>query len=159
MTAAGEEGLTPSQWLADTVEEVLPAWVERSVATIAVAWFGSVPPELASAAREAGLAARREVGARLRALLALDIDAQPTGPLAVLRTAVAHPTAVLEGAGVPAVERDEFAERAFPADRYGLSPATWADVDPSLHEPGLIWGAWKAQQHLARRRRPPEGTA
>ena len=32
------------------------------------------------------------------------------------------------------------------------APATFADVDPALHEPGLVWGAAKAHVHLARRR-------
>ncbi|HRE00718.1 MAG TPA: hypothetical protein PLV68_05430, partial [Ilumatobacteraceae bacterium] len=59
--------------------------------------------------------------------------------------------------GVPPRQRDPFAERAFPADRYGLSPAAWSDVDESLHEPGLIWGAWKAKTVLARRR-PPQAS-
>jgi hypothetical protein len=35
---------------------------------------------------------------------------------------------------------------------YDLSPATWGDVDESLQEPGLIWGAWKAKTVLERRR-------
>jgi hypothetical protein len=34
---------------------------------------------------------------------------------------------------------------------YGLSPATWTDVDPDLHEPGIVWGAWKAKTVLDRR--------
>ena len=44
-------------------------------------------------------------------------------------------------------------ERAFPDDVYDLAPASFADVDPALHEPGLVWGAAKAHVHLARRRR------
>jgi hypothetical protein len=36
---------------------------------------------------------------------------------------------------------------------YDLTPASFADVDPALHEPGLVWGAAKAHVHLARRRR------
>ena len=50
------------------------------------------------------------------------------------------------------MRRDEFEERAFPDDVYRLSPATWSDVDPSLHEPGIIWGAYKAKTVLDRRR-------
>ena len=48
--------------------------------------------------------------------------------------------------------RDEFAERTFPDDVYDLSPASFADVDPALHEPGLMWGAAKAHVILHRRR-------
>ena len=107
---------------------------------------------MAAAARAAGTRARADVGARLRALFAEDIDAQRTNPLAVLRGAVRYPTAVLEAAGVPPVVRDEFAERAFPADVYDLAPATWRDIDDSLYEPGLVWSAWKAKTFLDRRR-------
>jgi hypothetical protein len=51
------------------------------------------------------------------------------------------------------VARDEFSLRNFPDDVYDLTPASFADVDPELHEPGLLWGAAKAHVHLARRRR------
>jgi hypothetical protein len=64
-------------------------------------------------------------------------------------------TAVLREAGARPVARDEFGERSFPDDVYDLSPATWTDVDPALHEPGLVWGAAKAHVHLARRRTGP----
>jgi hypothetical protein len=138
--------------LAEAVDEVLPSWVERSVTRLELAWRGDVPPDVAAAAAAAGQEARREIGARLRRLLETDIDEQWTGPLDVLRAAVAYPTAVLQAAGVPAVKRDEFAEHAFPDDLYDLTPATWSDVDERLHEPGLVWGAWKAKQFLDRRR-------
>jgi hypothetical protein len=93
-----------------------------------------------------------EVGGALRELLAMDVDAQPLNPLALLRMAVRYPGGVLAAAGVPPVRRDEFAERSFPEDAYGLVPATWADVDESLREPGLVWSAWKAKAVLDRRR-------
>jgi hypothetical protein len=60
---------------------------------------------------------------------------------------------VLRAAGVPPIVRDEFDERAFPDDVYGLIPAAFADIDASLYEPGLVWGAAKAHAHLVRRRR------
>lgn len=138
--------------LADAVDAALGPWVVRSVAAVADAWQPGLAPQLARAAAEAGEQATRDVGARVRALLATDVDQQATGPLAVLRDAVRYPTAVLAAAGVPPVARDEFAERAFPDDAYGLAPAAFADVDPTLHEPGLVWGAAKAHVVLARRR-------
>jgi hypothetical protein len=141
--------------LAVAVDRVLAGWVERSVARIMVAYQGSVPADVRAGAADAGRAARAEVGVELRELLARDIDDQRTNPLAVLRGAVRFPTAVLRAAGVPPVVRDDFAERAFPDDIYDLSPATWRDVDESLHEPGIVWGAWKAGEHL-RRRRPKD---
>jgi hypothetical protein len=141
--------------LAEAVDRVLATWVERSVARILEAYRGSVPADVRAAAAEAGQAARSEVGTELRELLDVDIDDQRTNPLSVLRGAVRFPTSVLRAAGVPPVVRDEFKERAFPDDVYDLAPATWRDVDEALHEPGLVWGAWKAGEHL-RRRRPKE---
>ena len=138
--------------LADRVDEHLAGWVLRSVSVRAEAWRPGLAAELAAAARVAGARAQAEVGPQVRALLLADVDEQATGPLAVLRSAVSHPTAVLAAAGVPGVRRDEFAERAFPADDYDLAPAAFADVHPSLHEPGLTWGAAKAHVVLARRR-------
>jgi len=85
-------------------------------------------------------------------LFAQDVDDQRVNPLAIVRGAVRYPTEVLRVAGVPPVVRDEFDERAFPDDLYALTPASFADVDPALHEPGLLWGAAKAHAHLTRRR-------
>lgn len=135
--------------LADAVEEALPGWVERSVRRRLGA--GDDAAVLAAAA-DAGARARHDVGRDVRALLDTDVDEQWTGPLALLRSAVRYPTEVLRAAGVPPVARDEFAERSFPDDVYDLAPATWADVDPALHDLGLTWGAAKAWVVLARRR-------
>jgi hypothetical protein len=143
--------------LADAVEAALPGWVERSVRDLADAWSPGLGGQLAADAADAGRRAAAEVGGRVRALLATDVDDQRTGPLALLRQAVAYPTAVLAAAGVPPVERDEFAERAFPEDRYGLAPASFADLGPEVHEPGLVWGAAKAHVVLARRRAEGRG--
>ena len=139
--------------LADGIEVSLPGWVVGCVERILVAYRGRVEPSEREAAGRAGAVAAAEVGPQVRALLSTDIDQQRTSPLALARTAVRYPTAVLVGAGVPPVERDEFTERRFPEDVYDLAPATFADLDPSLHEPGLTWGAAKAHVHLARRRR------
>ena len=139
--------------LADGVQAALPGWVERSVERVHVARLQRRPPaELREAATRAGLDAAADVGARVHALLALDIDEQPTGPLALIRQAVPYPTAVLRDAGVAPVDRDEFAARQFPDDVYDLSPTSFAELDPDLHETGLVWGAAKAHVHLSRRR-------
>ncbi|MDY7104431.1 MAG: hypothetical protein S0880_24865 [Actinomycetota bacterium] len=138
--------------LADAVEAALATWVVREVGRIMVAWSSSYPDDVRRRAEEAGERARAETMPRLRRLLEADVDEQRTGPLAVIRAAVAHPTAVLADAGVPPVARDEFAERQFPDDVYDLSPAAFADLDPSVHEPGLEWGAAKAHVVLTRRR-------
>lgn len=138
--------------LADGIEDALPRWVERSVTRLVTAWAGTVGSGVAAEATTAGRAAGAEVGPRVRALLAADVDAQHTGPLAVARTAVRFPTDVLRRAGVPEVARDRFVERAFPEDVYDLAPASFAELDPELHEIGLVWGAAKAHVVLARRR-------
>ncbi|MEZ5181662.1 MAG: hypothetical protein R2702_07290 [Acidimicrobiales bacterium] len=145
--------------LADGIERALPGWTEAAVARIADAWRPGLARELAGEAAAAGRAAVADVAPRVRALLAADVDAQAQGPLALVREAVRHPTAVLAAAGVGPVVRDEFDERAFPDDVYGLAPAAFADLDPALGELGLVWGAAKAHVVLRRRRAapPPDG--
>ena len=139
--------------LADAVDQALPGWVERCVATHLDHLAGGAARDLAEAsAREAGKRARAEVGPAVRDLLALDVDQQRLNPLSLLRDAVRYPTTVLKASGAPLQRRDEFAERTFPDDVYDLSPASFADVDPALHEPGLMWGAAKAHVILHRRR-------
>ena len=144
--------MEPAEELAAALDGAIAPWVERSVVRLVTAYRGEVPPDVLASARDAGRRARVEVGAELRAFLALDVDRQATNPLAILRAAVRYPTAVLRDAGVPPVRRDEFKEQAFPDDVYDLVPATWKDVDPSLQEPGIVWSAWKAKTVLDRRR-------
>jgi hypothetical protein len=141
---------TYAEALASGIEAALPGWVTRSVERVMRAWTGEVPADVAGAAVRAGRQAQLETGAAVRALLAADIEEQCTTPLALVRQAVEYPTAVLRQAGVPPVERDRFAERAFPDDSYELSPATWTDVDPGLSELGVNWGAAKAFEHRRR---------
>jgi hypothetical protein len=139
--------------LADAIEMVLGSWVERSVERVYVQQLTRRPPqEVRDAAALAGAEAREAIGPKVRAMLALDIDEQRSGPLSLLRSAARFPTSVLLDAGVPTPVRDEFLQTQFPDDVYDLGPAAFADLDPSLHEPGLIWGAAKAHVHLARRR-------
>ncbi|HET6966195.1 MAG TPA: hypothetical protein VFH58_15570 [Acidimicrobiales bacterium] len=139
--------------LAEGIDQALPGWVVRCVERLLVAWRGDVPAEVRRAAEEAGQRARVEVGGAVQALLSADVDEQRSTPLALLRGAVRYPTAVLESAGVPPVQRDRFAEQAFPDDIYDLSPASLADVDLSLAETGLAWGAAKAFVHKRRHQR------
>lgn len=141
--------------LADAVEAALPGWVERSVTRLVEAHRGVIDGGTRAAARAAGVRAAREVGRSVRELLATDVDEHRANPLALLREAVRYPAEVLAAAGVPPVVRSEFDERAFPDDVYELTPATWSDVDPALHERGLVWGAAKA--HVVLRRRRAEG--
>lgn len=138
--------------LADGICEALPGWVERSVERLLIAYSGTVDPSVMAAARDAGASAAVEVGGRVRSLLAADIDEQWANPLSVVRSAVPYPTEVLRRAGVPPVKRDAFAEERFPDDDYDLTPANWSDVDPSLQDLGLAWGAAKAFVHKQRHR-------
>jgi hypothetical protein len=139
--------------LADGIEVAIPGWVDRSVRSVLADQGIAVDAALAARIDEAGRAAQAEGADRAWQLLATDIDDQAGNPLSVLRGLVGHATAVLEAAGARPVPRDEFSERNFPDDVYDLTPASFADVDPALHEPGLVWGAAKAHVHLARRRR------
>src|SRR3989440_372704 len=101
---------------------------------------------------EAGVAAARRIVAELRALFSVDPVQQPATPLEVVRTAFREPTAVLAEAGVPPIVRDEFDERAWPDDIYGLVPRTLGDLgDPELAPLHLAWGVAKATVVRARR--------
>lgn len=140
--------------LADAVTAAVPRWVERSVTDLVRAWTGTVSPDAVAGARRAGAASAADVGPELGRLLAADVDAQWTNPMTVVRRAVGHATAALKEAGVGEVERPAGDEARFPDDVYGLTPPTFADLDPSLHELGIIWGAVKARAHLARHRPP-----
>jgi hypothetical protein len=139
--------------LADGVDRAIPAWVDRGVRSVLAAQGIPVTGVVEAGIADAAAGARADGSPRVRALLEADIDAQRGNPLDVLRSLVPYPTAVLRSAGAGPVARDEFAARNFPDDVYDLSPASFADVDPELHEPGLVWGAAKAHVHLARRRR------
>jgi hypothetical protein len=139
--------------LADGVEAGLPGWVVGTVRRVHLAQTGAAAPaEVLADAEQAGRAAAADIGPRVRALLATDIDEQSTNPLSIVRTATRYPTEVLQRAGVAPVDRDVTAQRQFPDDVYDVTPAFFADLDPELHEPGLVWGAAKAHVHLARRR-------
>ncbi|MGI8938690.1 MAG: hypothetical protein ACR2JF_10860 [Iamia sp.] len=140
--------------LADQAEAALPGWVVRAVEDRHAHSAGQpAPPEVRTQAQAAGEEAAREVGGQVRELLGRDVDEQATGPLALLRGAVRYPTAVLVAAGVAPLARDDAAVRIHPDDLYDLAPASFADIDPSLQEAGIVWGAAKAHVVLARRRR------
>ncbi len=133
----------------------LPGWVERSVTRILDAWGRTPPGAREQAERDAVTAARAatvRVTAGLQALFALDPGEQRSTPLELVRSAYREPTAVLAVAGVPAVERDDFAERAWPDDTYGLVVHGLGDLgDPELAPYQLAWGLAKAKVLRARR--------
>jgi hypothetical protein len=105
-----------------------------------------------SRADDAGADAARRIVAELRALFAVDPERQQVTPLQIVRTAYREPTEVLAAAGVPPIVRDEFDERAWPDDVYGLVPHTLGDLgDPELAPLHLAWGMAKATVIRARR--------
>jgi hypothetical protein len=140
------------------VERAVPVWVRREVARLLAAWGGLDPvavQEVLEQADAAGAVAARRVASELAGLLALDPAEQRATPLQIIRGAVAEPAAVLAAAGVPEVVRDEFEERAWPEDRYGLVPRTLRDLDPDLAAVHFAWGLSKAE--VLRARRPGNG--
>jgi hypothetical protein len=143
--------------LAERVTAAVPGWVVRCVQARLPDTTADRASVMARAA-EAGGRAQADVGEKLGALLAADVDAQRSTPLEVLRAAVRYPTEVLRGAGVPELSRDRFDAERFPDDPYGLSPASLGAVDPGLAEPAVAWGAAKAMAHRRRHRPPPAPT-
>lgn len=71
---------------------------------------------------------------------------QHRGPLQILQTAVAFPTAALQAAGVPALERDVSAAQALPGDLYGLAPASSREIGGDAWRAHIEWGIAKAKQ-------------
>jgi hypothetical protein len=137
------------------VETWVPRWTQSQVRRLLDAWGRADPDARARAeaqASEAGEAAARRVAASLRELFAIEPELQAATPLEVVRSAYREPTEVLAAAGVPPVARDEFDERAWPEDVYGLVPRTLGDLgDPELAPFHLAWGMAKATVIRARR--------
>ena len=137
------------------VERQVPGWARAKVERLLDAW-GRAPADARVRAEaqsaDAGAAAARRIVAELRALFAVDPAQQQATALEIVRTAYREPTAVLAAAGVPPIVRDEFDERAWPDDVYGLVPRTLGDLgDPELAPLHLAWGMAKATVLRARR--------
>lgn len=155
-TLADDEGTLAvfASDLADGIDAAIPRWVERSLRVAAGAGGAFLEP---SDVLTVAAATREVVMPELRRILAADVDADAGSPLEALRCGVGPMTACLDRRGAARPPRDEFLVRQYPSDPYGLGPASFADIDPGLHEPGLLWGAARAHVHL-RRRREGEGT-
>jgi hypothetical protein len=137
------------------VERQVPGWARAQVERVLGAWGRATADARMRAEAQsavAGAAAARRIVAELRALFAVDPAQQRATPLEVVRTAYREPTAVLAEAGVPPIVRDEFDERAWPDDIYGLVPRTLGDLgDRELAPLHLAWGMAKATVLRARR--------
>jgi hypothetical protein len=141
----------PAAELLAVAVAVIPDWMRRI--TVQAAAAGGVDATVSGDSLDAMIDAEsNRLGEQLGQLLAADVDAQRTNPLSLFRSAVAAPTDWLCSIGVPTPSPDRFVAERFPDDVYGLGPATWADIDQRLHEPGLVWGAWKAMTVLRHRR-------
>jgi hypothetical protein len=134
--------------IVEGVRAAAPRWIVAEVQRIAGAWGRLDDRErarLVAEASEVARAATDRVAGALEELFARPPAEQRTTPLAILRTIVREPTELLQAAGIPAIQRDAFEERAFPDDHYGLTPAN-LDVlgDPGLGPHLLAWGLAKA---------------
>ena len=138
--------------LIGAIEKVVERWLLRVAVDLYRAHCGDVSPEFLESATTAAREGGRWTVERLRSTLDVDVDAQRVNPLQTLREAVRFPSEALRAAGVPPIVRDEYDERINPDDIYGIAPAHWNDIDESLTEPGIIWGAAKASTVLQRRR-------
>jgi hypothetical protein len=146
----------PPAALLAALTSVVELWLIRSLLETAARQLRCDLDELSpSLAEDVRQVARHQASLALDAitdLLGTDVDAQRHNPLALLRTAAIASGEVLAQHGIAPVVRDDFEVRTFPGDHYRLVPASWGDVDPSLQEAGITWGAWKAATVMHRRR-------
>jgi hypothetical protein len=142
------------------VERELPGYLEARIRRILDAWDGLDASSRRAADDEVAVAVTVACGRvvdELRTLFATDPAQQRSTPLQLVRSAVREPTELLAGLGVLPVQRDEFAERSWPDDNYGLVPHTLDDLgrsDPGSADLGplhLAWGMAKARVLQARR--------
>jgi hypothetical protein len=142
------------------VDGALPSFLEAGARRVLDAWDRLDPAARRAADAElhaAAVAATARVVAELRTLFAVDAAEQRSTPLQIVRSAVGEPTAVLAAHGVPQVVRDQFAERSWPDDVYGLAPHTLDDLGvEDLGPLHLAWGMAKARVLRARRDALPE---
>lgn len=141
--------------MAQRAAAVLAPWLaDRAAGAARSADLGSaggVEPggSRCDAARRAGHDAAHVAVVALRALADTDVDRQRTTPLAVVRRACLAVAIALRDAGVP-VPPAAPGDLPGAGDPFGLSPASWSEVDDQLADLALVWGAAKAAAHRAR---------
>ena len=135
--------------LASAVEAAIGPWIRSAVRS---RHHSSLPKAVEAELELVSGQAGAEIGTKLRQLLVLDIDQQWTNPLSIIRSAVRYPTSILVSLGTQPPTRVSSAQRLHPDDIYDLTPASFADLGPDVHESGLVWGAAKAHIHLHRRK-------
>lgn len=140
-----------SQRLYDALGGVLALWLRRSFDRIVR--DQGLESRVDEERRDAVIdGAARDALDRLHRLFDTDVLEQRHNPLQILRSSTEPVTVELRSLGARPVERDEFQQRSFPDDDFGLCPAAWVDIDESLADVGLEWGAWKAAAVITRRR-------
>jgi hypothetical protein len=124
-------------------------WVVQQVTRILDAWGRldeQARVDTLVRAHEAGEAARARVVGELEVLFAQSPGDQRSTPLEIVRQLRREPTGVLAAAGVPAVVRDAYDERAFPDDLYGIVPMAINELgDDELGGALLAWGIGKSR--------------
>ena len=141
-----------SQTLFDTCVVAVPEWITNRIQHVCLMSGGVVPEIVTTKVAGVARATQAQVQIDLMALLSVDVDAQRTNPLQVLRGSTLMATALLIEAGIPPAQRDEFEVRSMPDDMFALGPLTWRDLGDDVHDAGIEWGAWKAAMIISRRR-------
>jgi hypothetical protein len=138
--------------LLDAMVDAIPAWVRRTVeARAAGSEIALDEPQRGRIAQVASdLAAA--LTPQLEQVLTADVDGGSGSPLAVVRSGTGTLNDLLDELGIPRPARDDFSVSRFPEDRHDIGPAAFVDIDESVHEPGIMWGAARAHVHLRRRR-------
>ena len=148
-----DDGLSEySQTLLDACVAAIPQWITNRIQHVCLVSGGIVPEIVTTKVAGVAHATQAQVQIDLMALLSVDVDAQRTNPLQVLRGSTLMATALLIEAGIPPVRRDEFEVRSMPDDMFALGPLTWRDLGDDVHDAGIEWGAWKAAMIISRRR-------
>lgn len=138
--------------LYQAVISAVPAWITSRVSDIASRSCDVSSSQFQSSLAEVMQTTHNFVQENLLALLVIDVDAQQSNPLHVLRASTSSATQLLHTFGVAPARRDEYELRAMPDDLFSIGPLTWRDLGEEVHEAGISWGAWKAATILTRRR-------
>ena len=141
-----------SQRLFDACVVAVPEWITNRIHNVCLMSSGIIPEIVTTKVAGVAQATQAQVQIDLMALLSVDVDAQRTNPLQVLRGSTLMATALLIEAGIPPAQRDEFEVRSMPDDMFALGPLTWRDLGDDVHDAGIEWGAWKAAMIISRRR-------
>ncbi len=83
--------------------------------------------------------------AELKQWAQLPVGDQRQGPLHIMQTAFAFPTAALEEDGIAPAVRDAGSQQALPGDLYGLAPISSRDLGEEAWRAHVAWGVAKAK--------------